>query len=145
MRYLFAKLKMAVPQTEYEAAQGENEVLKQRNADYIERNSKLAERVSKLQTQVRENRESEEKLRLIQESKDELENEYELVRKRLEQADPQYRWENSVFSKVVSILKRHRVSPQQAFEEFDRNKDGRLTRDEFMKALELLKISDLSS
>jgi len=94
---------------------------------------------------VRENRESEEKLRLVQEARDELENEYELVRKRLEQVDPQYRWENAVFGKVVAILKRHRVSPQQAFEEFDRNKDGRLTRDEFMKALELLKVADLSS
>lgn len=94
---------------------------------------------------MRENRESEEKLRLVQEARDELENEYELVRKRLEQVDPQYRWENAVFGKVVAILKRHRVSPQQAFEEFDRNKDGRLTRDEFMKALELLKVADLSS
>jgi len=94
---------------------------------------------------VRENRESEEKLRLVQEARDELENEYELVRKRLEQVDPQYRWENAVFGKIVAILKRHRVSPQQAFEEFDRNKDGRLTRDEFMKALELLKVADLSS
>jgi len=94
---------------------------------------------------VRENRESEEKLRLVQEARDELENEYELVRKRLEQVDPQYRWENAVFGKVVGILKRHRVSPQQAFEEFDRNKDGRLTRDEFMKALELLKVADLSN
>lgn len=94
---------------------------------------------------MRENRESEEKLRLVQEARDELENEYELVRKRLEQVDPQYRWENAVFGKIVAILKRHRVSPQQAFEEFDRNKDGRLTRDEFMKALELLKVADLSS
>ena len=94
---------------------------------------------------MRENRESEEKLRLVQEARDELENEFELVRKRLEQVDPQYRWENAVFGKIVAILKRHRVSPQQAFEEFDRNKDGRLTRDEFMKALELLKVADLSS
>ena len=56
--------------------------------------------------------EAEEKLRNLQESKDDLENEYEEVRLRLEQVDQQYRWENAVFNKVVAVLKRHRVSPQ---------------------------------
>ncbi len=74
-----------------------------------------------------------------------MENEYEVVRRRLEAVDPQFRWENAVFNKVVAVLKRHRVSPQQAFDEFDRNKDGRLTREEFLRALDLLKITDLSS
>jgi hypothetical protein len=56
---------MAVPRTEFESLQSEAAVLKQKNADYIERNSKLAERVSKLQTQVRENMEAEERLRIL--------------------------------------------------------------------------------
>jgi Ca2+-binding EF-hand superfamily protein len=89
--------------------------------------------------------EAEEKLRNLQESKDDLENEFEEVRLRLEQVDQQYRWENAVFNKVVAVLKRHRVSPQQAFEEFDKNKDGKLTRDEFIRSLELLKIDNLSN
>ena len=95
---------MAVPRTEFESLQSEAAVLKQKNADYIERNSKLAERVSKLQTQVRENMEAEERLRILQESKDDLENEYEVVKKRLEQIDPQFKWENAVFNKVVGVL-----------------------------------------
>lgn len=144
LKYLFTKLRLAVPRTEYEAVQNENAVIKQRNADFIDRNSKLAEKVSKLQTQVRENLEAEERMRNLQETKDDLENEYEVVRKRLEQVDPQFKWENAVFNKVVGVLKRHRVSPQQAFDEFDKNKDGKLTRDEFIRALELLKITDLS-
>ena len=41
-----------------------------------------------------------------------MENEYEVVRRRLEAIDPQFRWENAVFNKVVAVLKRHRVSPQ---------------------------------
>lgn len=65
LKFLFTKLRLAVPQTEFEASQAENEALKQKNADYIERNSKLAERVSRLQTQVRENLESEERLRQL--------------------------------------------------------------------------------
>jgi len=88
LKYLFTKLRMAVPRTEYESLQSETAVLKQKNADYIERNSKLAERVSKLQTQVRENLESEELVRNVQEAKDDLENEYEVVKKRLEHVDP---------------------------------------------------------
>ena len=50
-----------------------------------------------------------------------------------------------MFNKIVAILKRYRVSPQQAFEEFDVNKDGKLTRDEFVRSLEILKITDLSN
>ena len=67
--------------------QSENDILKQKNADYIERNSKLALKVSKLQTQVRENLESEEKLRNLQEARDDLETEFETIRKRLENVD----------------------------------------------------------
>jgi hypothetical protein len=67
--------------------QSENDILKQKNADYIERNSKLALKLSKLQTQVRENLESEEKLRNLQEARDDLETEFETIRKRLENVD----------------------------------------------------------
>lgn len=67
-----------------------------------------------------------------------------MIRKRLESVDPHFKWENALFNKIVSILKRHRVSPQQAFDEFDKNRDGKLTREEFMRALEILRIDDLS-
>jgi hypothetical protein len=43
--------------------------------------------VSKLQTKVRENMEAEDKLKLLYEMKDDLENEYEIVKMRLEQVD----------------------------------------------------------
>jgi predicted RNase H-like nuclease (RuvC/YqgF family) len=83
-----------VPLTEFQSIQSENDILKQKNADYIDRNSKLDKKVSDLQTKVRENLEAEERLRNVQEAKDDLENEYEVVRKRLENVDQQYRWEN---------------------------------------------------
>jgi hypothetical protein len=50
IKFLFTKLRMAVPLTEYQGIQSENDLLKQRNADYIDRNSRLAERVARLQT-----------------------------------------------------------------------------------------------
>jgi hypothetical protein len=105
----------------------------------------MAQKMSKLQTQVRENMEAEDKLRNMQEIKDDLENELEVVTKRLEQVDSNFKWEMAVFNKIVAVLKRVRVSPQQAFEEFDINKDGKLTRDEFMRALDMMKIQDLSA
>lgn len=37
------------------------------------------------------------------------------------------------------------MSPIQAFEEFDKNRDGKLGRDEFSKALDMMKINDLSN
>lgn len=94
LKFPFTKLRLAVPLTEFQSIQSENDILKQKNADYIERNSKLAKKVSDLQTKVRENLEAEERLRNVQEAKDDMENEYEVVRKRLENVDQQYRWEN---------------------------------------------------
>jgi hypothetical protein len=48
LKFLFGKLRLAVPLTEYQSVQSENDILKQKNADYIDRNSKMAERLSKL-------------------------------------------------------------------------------------------------
>lgn len=51
-------------------------------------------------------------MRAAQEAMQDLQNEYEVVRKRLERVDSQYAWENAIFNKVVATLKRHRVSPE---------------------------------
>ena len=48
IKFLFAKLRLAVPLTEFQGMQTENDLLKQRNADYIERNSRLAEKIVRL-------------------------------------------------------------------------------------------------
>jgi hypothetical protein len=88
--------------------------------------------------------EAEEQLRYMQELKDEIEEEHEIVKKRLEAFDPVFRWENQVFSKIALVLKRAKISPMQAFEEFDKSKDGNLQREEFIQALEMLKVYDLT-
>ena len=100
-----------MPLTEYQSVQSENEILKQKNADYIDRNCKMAGKLAKVQTQLRENMEAEEKLKTLQEMKEDVENEYEVLRKRLELIDPGFKWENAVFNKIVATLKRYRVSP----------------------------------
>jgi len=94
---------------------------------------------------VRENLEFEERYRNLEDLKEEAENELEIVKKRLEHVDLNYKWENAVFNKIVAILKKVKVSPQQAFEEFDANKDGELKREEFVKALEMMRVNDLSN
>lgn len=56
--------------------------------------------------------EAEDKLRNLQEFKDDLENELEVITKRLEQVDSNFKWEMAVFNKIVAVLKRVRISPQ---------------------------------
>ena len=48
---------------------------------------------------------------ILKEILEDTENELEVVRKRLENLDADFRWENAIFNKIVSILKRVRVSP----------------------------------
>jgi hypothetical protein len=88
------------------------DLIKQRNADLIDKNAKMAKKLSESQTLLRKNMEFEERYRNLEELKDEAENELEIIKKRLEQADPNYRWENAIFNKIVVVLKRVKVSPQ---------------------------------
>ena len=77
--------------------------------------------IAKLEKQVRENAEAEEKYVYVMEVKDQIEEELEIITKRLENLDPIFRWENQIFAKIGSILKRAKVPPIQAFEHFDVN------------------------
>jgi len=81
--------------------------------------AKLIKDKATLEKQIRVNDESDEKLKIIQEEKEALEEEFEIVKKRLENLDPVYKWENAIYQKIANILKRAQVSPVQAFEEFD--------------------------
>ena len=68
------------------------------------------------------------------------EAELEIVKRRLEQADAEYAWEQSIMNRIIISLKRYRISPQQAFELFDKNRDGRISRQELKSALSNMKI-----
>lgn len=136
---------MAVPISEFQVVSKQLEVAKQRQNELVLRNSKLVKQIADCQKKLRDNMEAEEQLKYLQEVKDEVEEEHEIVKKRLEAFDPVFRWENQVFSKIALIIKRAKISPLQAFEEFDRSKDGHLQRSEFIQALEMLKIYDLTA
>ena len=67
------------------------------------------------------------------------------MRKRLEGFDPLFKWENEIYQKIATILKRVNVSPMQAFKEFDEDNSGTLDKAEFRDAMEnKLRIYDLT-
>ena len=56
---------------------------------------------------------------MIQEEKEALEEEFEIIKKRLEHFDLAFKFENQIYQKIANILNRANVSPLQAFQEFD--------------------------
>lgn len=48
LRFLFSKLRMAVPLTEFQGIENELDIYKHKNADLIDRNAKMAQKLSKL-------------------------------------------------------------------------------------------------
>jgi len=76
---------------------------------------------------------------------EDLEKEFAVIRKRLEKRDPEYKWENQLYHKVVQRLKRAKVSVTQAFEHFDLDHDGQLSRAEMLLAFKKLGLDDLSN
>lgn len=55
----------------------------------------------------------------------------EIVKKRLEELDPLYRKYQECFRKLVEYCKNNNFSPLEAFQKFDINKDGKLSKIEF--------------
>lgn len=131
--------------SEYDIVSKEVELAKLRTNDYIMRNAKLAGDKANLQKKLRENMEAEVNLRSMKEAKEQALEEYDIIKKRLEAFDPVFRFENSVFAKIAKVLLRAKISPEQAFAEFDASKDGNLSRKEFVDSLAMMKLHDLST
>lgn len=93
---------------------------------------------------MRSNLEAEEGLKHALEHLSELEQDVEILSKRLEFFDPSYRWENDLFRRIASVLMTSRVSACEAFDHFDSSGDGVLNKTEFHHALERMGINDMS-
>ena len=92
--------------------------------------------IMSLQKQQNKNKEDEMDLKLSLDVKRNLEQEIEILTKRLERHDPIFKWENQIFQKIAQIFIRAKVRPDQVFAEFDKNGDGVLQKQEFCQVLE---------
>ena len=113
----------------------ELELNKQKLGDQIVRARDGAARESDLQVELRKAGERMTAQRELQADRDYLEREFAKIKGRLEEYDPRYKRENQLLLKVVRHLERRRVSVIQAFEQFDEDHDGQLSRAEFTEAL----------
>jgi hypothetical protein len=111
MNTLHSKLKLAVPISELEQSTMQLEVAKQKNNDMAINHAKTARTISDLQKKLRGNMEAEETVRELTEIRDECEEELEVLKKRLEAFDPVFRFENSVFTKIATVINRAKISP----------------------------------
>ena len=136
---------MAVPKTELEVKTKECELALLRADEADGSTIKALKKVSELEKKVRENAEAQANYASAEEARDQIEEELEIVTKRLENWDAIFKWENQIFAKIAGILKRAKVAPLQAFEHFDVNGDGRLSKKEFDECLAQMKLTDLTS
>lgn len=111
LNFLFQKLRIAVPISELQAANKQLEIEKQRTSDFTMRIARMAKDKAELEKKVRMNDEADEKMRLLKDEKEQLEEEFEIIKKRLENLDQVFKWENTIYKKVANILKRAQVSP----------------------------------
>ena len=144
MKFLYSKFRDAVPLGEYQNVSRELFIVKQKFADLMEKWNRLAVTNSRLLSENRELLTSGEKLKLYEEIKIDVENELEVIKKRLEIVDPSFKWENAIFNKVIAVLKLKRVSPRQVFDYFDKDGNGRLSSREFLNAIEKMGVNDLN-
>ena len=84
LTFLFDKLRIAVPLTELQTTLKQLEIEKQRTSDFTMRLARLTRDKADLEKQIRRNDEAEERINLLKEEKEQLDEEFEIVKKRLE-------------------------------------------------------------
>lgn len=95
----------------------------------------MATKVSDLEIKLRKRQDAIRDQKELQDSKTDLEKEFNIIKSRLESLDPAYERENKLFTQIVDNLRRGSVTVTSAFEYFDEDKDGVLSRGEFERAL----------
>lgn len=131
MRFMQEKLRVAIPITEYNLLKKEVELAKQQTRQTQVDNFRLAEKYSEIQKKHRQDSDAVQKLEDQNLAYNALIEEYNIVKQRLEAFDPVFRFENQVFTSIARTLQHARVSPKQAFDEFDKDGSGTFTNSEF--------------
>lgn len=75
---------------------------------------------------------------------DDLEKQYNLLSSRLQKVDQRYRYEQTLIQRMVKRLKKSNVSVVKAFEKFDTDGDGYITRAEMANAIQMIGFDDMS-
>ena len=84
-------MKSSVSAIEYDKVSSQVSILQEREAEYMTREIKLQERIAKYENMERENVELNDKLKEEEELRIEIDEEADVVRKRLEEFDPIFR------------------------------------------------------
>lgn len=75
----------------------------------------LQKKVADLEGAKRENYKHQQKLRELEDLRMDAEAEVESLKKRLEVIDPQFHWQMSIMNRLLMVMRRFKLSPQQIF------------------------------
>lgn len=140
MQFLLKQVKNSVPNETYEELYCQNTMLRERQAEWIDREIKLEKKLSSFQNMDRDNVEVQDKLRESEQDRVESEEEMTIIKRRLESFDPQFKREQDVLKRIVNHFRKTYTSPEQAFSIFDKNGDGKVSRDEFRTGMDKIGI-----
>jgi len=140
MTILFKKLRNSMNKEDYENISRDLQLLKEKETEWQVQRADLLKKNADLEALERKNAHLKESVDEVAEQLRDAETEITVLSSRLANVDTKYRWERNVFNKLVLQLKNNNISPSQAFELFDQDGNGKLTRTEFMQALKNLKI-----
>ena len=141
MKYLFANLKKSVPLVRYEKQNRELTVYKEKEWIWKKSQEELLNLKSKQLEMLRGFNENMKAKEEAFEMLEDAENEIKLLSLRLKSKDPQFTYQRSIMDSLISSFKKFKLSPEQAFEEFDKNKDGAISPEEFRSVLAKLRLN----
>jgi len=135
LKILFNLQMNSVPVDDYRILRNQLEIYQQKYADIKLKEADYNSRIARLETCERDLFTKNELIRDLKEDLLESELEMEMIRRRLEDLDPAFKKYQQIFRQMVEIIKNKNLSPIQIFELMDRDKSGKLSRNEFESAL----------
>jgi len=140
LKYLYNKLRASVSLVKYETQKRKLDALQEKEMQWLEATQELMIIKSDRAAADRERAELEENLQESKAMLTDAEQEIQLIGGRLKRKDNEYAFERAVFDKMIDSFKMYRMSPQEAFEVFDKNHSGSISKEEFRSILSQLKL-----
>jgi Ca2+-binding EF-hand superfamily protein len=140
LKFLTKKLKESVSKVEFEKVLEENKYLREKQHEIIFRDLSFTKKMSLLQNIQIKLREVEQNFFRSEELRIDSEIELNYTKKRLQEADPSFALQESVFRKFITQLNNTKLPFVEIRRIFDQNSDHMVTKDEFMRALYSLDI-----
>jgi len=140
LKFLMKKIKNSVDKTEFDKILDENRYLREKQHEMIIRDIDITKKISLIEAYKIKLKELERNFYSSEEMRIDSDIELNYLKKRLQDIDPEYNLQETLFRKFIKSLNNLEISYQDIKRVFDPNNNGLIDRWEFINAVKSLRL-----